>query len=76
VFRKLEISANDYVGLAGYCSLGKEEGILPLYEIDGISADGNAAFERPGKAVVACAGARLLAQKTYQVILNVEGAGA
>jgi hypothetical protein len=76
VFRKLEISANDYIGLAGYCSLGNEEGILPLYEIDGISVDGNAAFEQQEKAVVACAGGRLLAQKTYQVILNVEGAGA
>jgi hypothetical protein len=75
MFRKLEISANDYVGLAGYCSLGNEEGILPLYEIDGISADANAAFEQPAKAVVACAGGQLLAQKTYQVILNVEGAG-
>jgi hypothetical protein len=76
LFRKLEISANDFIGLAGYCSLGKEEGILPLYEIDGIFADGNEVPEQPAKAVVARAGGQLLAQKTYQVILNVEGAGA
>jgi hypothetical protein len=78
VFRRLQITAGDYVGLAGYASLGRTDGLLPLYEIDALYvADADRAGEAPGttKAVVACAGEHLLAQKTYQVILNVEGAG-
>jgi hypothetical protein len=85
VYRGLRITAEDYAGLAGYCTLGEEDGILPLYEIDGLRVipdkisqkpeQGKAAASEFTKAVVACAGERLLAQKPYQVILNVEGAG-
>jgi prepilin signal peptidase PulO-like enzyme (type II secretory pathway) len=106
VYKGLGITAEDFVGLAGYCTLGKEDGVLPLYEIDGLTVvpdsiikrlnlneaemGGSGLLERLQacgqmegvpeleftKAVVACAGERLLAQKPYQVILNVEGAGA
>jgi hypothetical protein len=93
VYKELSITAEDYVGLAGYCTLGKEEGILPLYEIDallilqsGQNIDSSQSVKleqvkwqgatvKNTKAVVACAGEHLLAQKPYQVILNVEGAG-
>lgn len=74
LFRELHITANDFVGVAGYCTLGNDDGILPLYEIDGIYMEDNiGALSRGTKAVVACAGSRLLRQKPYQVILNVEG---
>jgi hypothetical protein len=85
VYRGLSITAEDYAGLTGYCTLGEEDGILPLYEIDALlilqSGQKTEQVKRQGatlkntKAVVACAGEHLLAQKPYQVILNVEGAG-
>jgi stage II sporulation protein GA (sporulation sigma-E factor processing peptidase) len=75
IFRKLELSAEDYVGLAGYCSLGEEAGILPLYEVDAlfIKEGAQAQMSCMEKSVVACTGTDILAQKPYQVILNVEG---
>jgi hypothetical protein len=87
VYQGLGITAEDFVGLAGYCTLGKEDGVLPLYEVDELTVvpDSIVKQRNPNeaepelkftKAVVACAGERLLAQKPYQVILNVEGAGA
>jgi hypothetical protein len=87
VYRGLGITAEDFVGLAGYCTLGKEDGVLPLYEVDELTVVPDSIIKQLNlkeaepelkftKAVVACAGERLLAQKPYQVILNVEGAGA
>lgn len=74
IFHKLEITANDFVGVIGYCALGNTGGILPLYEIDNLYMETSRQKEMQNtKVVVACATSQLLSKRTYQVILNVEG---
>ena len=74
ILEELGISAGNFVGLAGYTSLGARDSVIPLYELEQMCVWEDGKRKQVQNDVVAgCAGCGLMAKKAYKVILNVEG---
>ncbi len=70
VMERLHVGENSRMGAVLFHSLGKSDGILELYRIDGISVIGPKTEKQSQPAVIAKAQEGLLRNRRYQMILN------